>query len=209
LEKRLLQLSQCNDQASDLLKKNDLNKVLLIKPLTEIKEDICNVMETLDDPLSSTQVLDDTEELLDNMTDSMNEDEDDIEEVTFAAVENPLFSLESSSWKNPVTNLTESFEIPSIFVEDIDCDNETSEGEEDGGNKFVDGLRAELNELVYEVKDDYDSVKIKYEKIQVSASLCLACLFLIFVCSYVNTVTADKHVFFFQKTTVCKKPQIN
>ena len=37
---------------------------LLINPLTEIKEDICSVLETLDEPLCSSQILDDTEDLL-------------------------------------------------------------------------------------------------------------------------------------------------
>ena len=126
-------------------------------------------METLDDPLSSTQVLDDTEELLDNMaTDSSHGDsENEMEEVVFAASEIPIFSFENSNWKNPAAD-TESLEIPSIFVEDVDGDvDESSEGEE---NSFTKELTAELDDLVYQAGDGYDLVEIKLQKVQVSVA---------------------------------------
>lgn len=48
----------------ELLKTYGLNHTLLVQPLTEIKEDICGVLETLDEPLCSSRILDDTEDLL-------------------------------------------------------------------------------------------------------------------------------------------------
>ena len=41
-----------------------IHPTLLVKPLAEIKEGICSVLETLDEPLCSSQILDDTEDLL-------------------------------------------------------------------------------------------------------------------------------------------------
>ena len=67
MEEKLSLLSTCNDRASELMKSYGLlNQSLIVKPLTEIKEDICHVMEIVEDPLCSTQILDDTEELLDS-----------------------------------------------------------------------------------------------------------------------------------------------
>ena len=57
------------------------NPSLLINPLTEIKEDICSVLETLDEPLCSSQILDDTEDLLACLnSQDLLDDEDDVQD---------------------------------------------------------------------------------------------------------------------------------
>ena len=148
LEEKLQLLSTCNDQAVTLLKANKLNEVLLTKPLSEMKEDICNVLESMDEPLCSTRVLNETEELIETFQSNHQSDDETEDQTSFSLIDEELLlkrqsqtELESEvpmciEHENEVVNASLS-PIPIIQVEDFDEKDVNDQDDDVTENVFV------------------------------------------------------------------------